>query len=131
MKAAELLSSEDLDNPTVLNNLTFEYPWAARIFAVTLALAETRLFTLKEFQQALIESISSFEKTNCIDGDRSYYSLWIKALVALLESKNVMSDSAILAVEARIRAAVLDQGEHRHNHPYSQPTPTSSTAATE
>lgn len=131
MKAAELLSGEGVDNPTALNNLTFEYPWSARIFAVTLALAEARLFTLKEFQQALIESIRSYEETKDIDGDHTYYSRWIKALVSLLESRNVMSDCEILAVEARIRASLLDQREHGHDHPHSHPTLTNSSATAE
>lgn len=95
-----------------LDSLVFQSPWSARVFGITLAVAESGLFTLGEFQQALIESIATQEKIKSIDNDEVYYSRWIGALVSLLRSKQALSDQALVAIEARIRAAL----QHRHAH---------------
>lgn len=104
-----------------LDSLVFESPWSARVFGITLAVAESGLFTLGEFQQALIESIGTQEKIKPIDSDEVYYSRWIEALVSLLRSKQALSDQALLAIETRIRAALQHQHDHDdhagHHHP--------------
>jgi predicted transcriptional regulator YheO len=43
----------------------FSEPWMARAFALVLALSEKGLFSLKEFQAALIESVDRHEKAGC------------------------------------------------------------------
>jgi nitrile hydratase accessory protein len=95
-----------------LDNLVFNSPWSARVFGITLAVAESGLFTFGEFQQMLIESIATQEKLKSIDSDEVYYSCWIEALVSLLQSKQSLSDQALVAIEARIRAAL----QHQHDH---------------
>lgn len=101
-----------------LDNLVFESPWSARVFGITLAVAESGLFTLSEFQQALIESIGAHEKVEGIDSDEVYYSRWIEALVGLLRDKHALSDETLLAIEARIRTALQNQHDHaEHHHP--------------
>lgn len=109
------------DFTTDLDSLVFQNPWSARVFGITLAVAESGLFTLGEFQQALIESIATQEKIKPIDSDEVYYSRWIEALVSLLRSKQALSDQALLAIESRIRAALQHQHDHDdhagHRHP--------------
>lgn len=106
-----------------LDSLVFESPWSARVFGITLAVAESGLFTLSEFQQALIESIGTQEKIKPIDSDEVYYSRWIEALVDLLRSKQALSDQALLTIEARIRAALQHQHDHAgHQHPETSVT---------
>jgi len=101
-----------------LDNLVFESPWSARVFGITLAVAEAGLFTLSEFQQALIESIGAQEKIKDVDSDEMYYSRWVEALVGLLRSKHALSEETLLTIEARIRAALQNHHDHaEHHHP--------------
>lgn len=104
-----------------LDSLVFHSPWSARVFGITLAVAESGLFTLSEFQQALIESIATQEKIKSIDSDEVYYSRWIEALVTLLRSKQALSDQALLAIETRIRTALQHQHDHDHHAGHQHP----------
>lgn len=106
----------DAAAPRDLSSLTFRWPWAARIFGITLALSERGLFTMREFQAALIESIGAHEKAACISDDETYYSRWIEALVSLLARRAMMSGEALEAAEARVRARLAALHEHDHHH---------------
>ncbi len=90
-------------------NLTFNTPWSARLFGMTLAASERDLFTLPQFQAALIERINVQEKNGCIDTDEVYYTCWLEALQALLEAKKFWSADQLHEREHD----VLEAAEHR------------------
>lgn len=94
---------------------TFSNPWSLRVFAVTLAAAEGRLFTLQEFQQALITQIRAYEtEGRCIDSDETYYTRWVEALTTLLADKHVVTSAVLTPAELAVREA-LRALQHWHN----------------
>ena len=103
-------------------NLTFNTPWSARLFGMTLAASKKQLFTLQEFQTALIERIQEQEKGSCITSDDDYYSCWLEALQALLEARNLLQPDQLSAREIE----VIEAGEHRQalqRHAHSEIRP--------
>ena len=82
----------------------FPTPWAARAFAIVSAAAEAGWFSLKQFQQALIEAIGKRERAGeCIGEEGSYYDCWIEALTSLLLDRGVATQQ-VESVEMVIRA---------------------------
>lgn len=110
------------------NQHSFVNPGSLRIFAVTMAAAESGLFSLQDFQGALIARIRNFEAQGyCIDSDESYYMRWTEALTDLLSTRQVLTSTRLAPVEQAVRDAVagLHQaqdhdhhfpGAHRHAH---------------
>lgn len=90
----------------------FSDAWHARAFALTLALCERRLFSLRDFQSALISRITSQEKTMCIVGTDDYYTLWIEALESLLAQNKVLFGERLSLFEHQ----VIDDAESRKIH---------------
>lgn len=90
-------------------NLTFNTPWSARLFGMTLAASKKQLFTLQQFQAALIERIQAQEKGGCITTDDDYYSCWLEALQGLLEARQLLPADQLSAREIE----VVKAGEHR------------------
>lgn len=90
-------------------NLTFNTPWSARLFGMTLAASERELVTLPQFQAALIERINEQERNGCIDNDEVYYTCWLEALQTLLEEKNLWSAEQLHEREHD----VVEAAEHR------------------
>jgi nitrile hydratase accessory protein len=90
-------------------NLTFDTPWSARLFGMTLAASKKELFTLQQFQAALIERINEEEKAGCISTDEEYYTCWLGALQSLLEEKNLWQANQL----AKRETEVVKAGEHR------------------
>lgn len=107
------------------DNLTFQTPWSARVFGITLAASESGAFAMREFQQALIESIRAHElEHGCIDGDLAYYSCWTEALAQLLQKKRIINSGDLASDEDRIREALQAlQHEHDHDDVASFPAP--------
>ncbi|HUG25808.1 nitrile hydratase accessory protein [Piscinibacter sp.] len=92
---------------------TFPTPWAARAFALVNAVAEAGLFDLRDFQQALIESIRARESTGgCIGDEAAYYDCWIESLTTLLGKKGV-APSKLERVETAIRERLASPA-HTH-----------------
>jgi nitrile hydratase accessory protein len=108
----------NLANP--FSHPSFANPWSLRVFGVTMAAAESGVFTLQEFQQALIQQIQAHESMGkCIDSDESYYTRWTEALTELLQSKQVIDVVRLQPAEQRIRdalAAIWDDHDHDHDH---------------
>ena len=71
----------------------------ARAFALALALSERGLFSLRDFQAALIGRIISFEKSQCIAGTADKYTRWIEALEDLLRQKGMLSGDRLSLLE--------------------------------
>ncbi len=120
MKPTDVLACESLADLRELEALSFPTPWSARAFGVVLAAAERKLFSLADFQQALIAEIAGYEqRAGSIDSDDVYYSRWINALTALLETKGLLRQPQLLAAEEAIRAA-LAANAHAHRHGYDR-----------
>ena len=94
---------------------TFAQPWEARTFALTLALVEQKLFTLQDFQQALIARIAIHEASTCIVGTEDYYTKWIEALEHLLESKGLLKAKRLSDLEKEIVSEAASRKDHQHS----------------
>ncbi len=94
----------------------FKAPWEARAFALTLALSERGLFTLKDFQAALIARVGSFEKASCIVDDEDYYTRWVEALGDILEARDLLAPQRLADLEVQ----VVDDAESRKAHQHGK-----------
>jgi nitrile hydratase accessory protein len=97
----------------------FPTPWAARAFALVTAASQAGWFELREFQQALIDSIKARESAgDCIADEASYYDCWVESLTALIREKGVSAEriaSAETVIRQRLAALVHDH-DHDHDH---------------
>lgn len=119
MDLAYLAGKSDPLSADDLSRATFELPWAGRLFGITLAAAQGGLFTLKEFQQAMIASVGRFEAAGgTIDSEQVYYERWVEALVELLRSRALLNDDTLAAAEEALRCAIP---AHDHHHDESPP----------
>jgi nitrile hydratase accessory protein len=91
---------------------TFAEPWQARVFALALALSERGMFSLRDFQAALIGRITAFEKGHCITGTNDYYTRWIEALEDMLMQKSMLPTDRLSHLERH----VVDDAESRKLH---------------
>lgn len=98
-----------------LANLNFASPWAARLFGMTLAAAQKKIFSLQDFQQTLIESIKHHERDGCIDNDEQYYTCWLEALQRLLEEHHLIDHQQLGKVETQIMSAAQERHDHQHS----------------
>jgi nitrile hydratase accessory protein len=117
---AALTSAEA--KPNVLTDLVFQLPWFARLFGLTLALAEKGCFTHSEFQAAMIKNVGEYERTASIEDDTVYYTRWMIALLELLKERRLASDDAIAGLERQIkeRLATLHDHDHEHHHAHAE-----------
>lgn len=90
----------------------FAEPWQARAFALALALSERGLFSLRDFQVALIGRINSYEKGQCIAGTGDYYTRWIEALEDLLAQKELLPSERL----SRLEHEVVEDAQSRKVH---------------
>src|ERR1700675_2340238 len=91
----------------------FAEPWQARAFALALALSERGLFSLRDFQAALIERITSFEKSQCIAGTADYYTRWIEALQDLLAQKDMLPSDRLSLLERDVAEDATSRKVHQ------------------
>lgn len=125
MDLAYLAGKSDPLSADDLSRATFELPWAGRLFGLTLAATEGGLFTLPEFQQAMIASVGRFEAAGgTIDGEQVYYERWVEALVELLRSRALLTDDALSAAEEAVRCAIP-----AHDHHHDEPPPSAEPLA--
>lgn len=110
----DLLAEGVASPPRSNGELTFEAPWEARAFGLTLALVEAGVFEQEEFRARLIAEISAWEANHATGEPYRYYERWLAALEALITEKGI-SDPAQLDALAR-RLADRPAG-HDHPHP--------------
>ena len=94
LKLSDLTSqSKDQGGPT------FNEPWEAQAFAITLKLNEAGVFTWGEWAKALGAIIAA-------NPNQHYYENWLTALEALVERKSLMThDERLTRIEAWDAAA--------------------------
>ena len=100
-----------------LDTQSFSEPWAGRLFGMTIALSEAGVFSLQEFQAAMIETVGSFEKSNCIEDEEVYYTQWLEALQSVLRVKGLIASDRLSMSEQAVTKRLLDlQHERMHHH---------------
>lgn len=100
-----------------LGALHFENPWTARLFGMTLAAAEKGVFSLADFQSALIEAIQKHESGGCIENNHEYYTCWLQALETLLSNRRMLDVTRLTDREADLAHAAHERHEHqKHEH---------------
>jgi nitrile hydratase accessory protein len=97
-------------------NRTFAEPWQSRAFVP--ALSERGMFSLREFQAALIGRITSFEKGQCIGGTADYYTCWIEVLEDLEDLEDLLSQKDLLPSDhlSLLERDVVEDAESRKVH---------------
>ena len=79
----------------------FEQPWHAEVFAVTVHLSETNLFSWVEWTETLGQHISAANTMRVIDGTDDYYQVWLHALIELLSVKELADLETIESMQNR------------------------------
>jgi nitrile hydratase accessory protein len=70
---------------------TFEAPWQAQAFAMTLVLHERGLFTWTEWASTLAAEITRAREAGDPDDGSTYYQRWLAAIERLAVDKGVVS----------------------------------------
>jgi nitrile hydratase accessory protein len=74
----------------------FREPWEAQAFAMALALHERRLFTWKEWANALAREITRAQAAGDPDTGETYYRHWLATLEKLVAEKGVATSQTLL-----------------------------------
>jgi nitrile hydratase accessory protein len=65
--------------------LAFSMDWERRAFGLALALSKEGYFEWEQFREALIESISTWERKHALDDPSwNYYERWLEALQVVM-----------------------------------------------
>lgn len=107
----------------------FNEPWMARAFAMTLKLAEAKIFTWGEWCEALSSEIKLAQAEGDPDLGDTYYMHWLGALEKLVVDKQVSNSQGLKLAFEDWRAAdhAREHGEapvyikgasqsHHHHH---------------
>lgn len=88
----------DVDGPV------FPAPWAARAFAMAVALNERGLFTWSEWSETLGPEVARATATNAADPE-AYWQAWLAALEEILGRKEVAARADLLDLKDAWREA--------------------------
>ena len=80
---------------------TFEEPWQAEAFALTVGLHAAGVFSWPEWSQTLAEEIARLAQR----GTEDYFGCWLNALETLLTEKGVATRSELTELAAAWREA--------------------------
>lgn len=90
----------DMDGASSLprknGELVFDAAWEARVFGMTIAMHERRLFAWNEFRDELIEEIAIADREG---SSSTYYERWLEAFEHLLVEKGLLTHEEL---EARL-----------------------------
>ena len=73
----------------------FNEPWQAEVFALTLSLHASHLFTWTEWAETLSASIHDAQLNGDPDLGNTYYDHWLNALEKMLISKGIANDAKL------------------------------------
>jgi nitrile hydratase accessory protein len=90
---------------------TFEAPWQAQAFAMTLVLHERGLFTWTEWASTLATEITRAQAAGDPDDGSTYYRHWLAAIERLVVDKGVVTSVLLDA-----RRAAWDRAAHATPH---------------
>jgi len=87
------------------DEIAFAEPWEARIFALTVSLANSGRFSWNEFRDRLVAEIAQADAAEIAGNPHpSYYECWLAAFEQLLNAKG-MANEAEVAKRAEFIAA--------------------------
>ena len=104
---ADVLAATDLPAPAAAAT-TFEAPWQAHVFALTVALHGARLFTWPEWATSFAAQLGA---GSAADGERpdgvndGYFRAWASSLQRMLVERGVATADAVAELEAAWHAA--------------------------
>ena len=104
--------------PRSNGELVFAAPWEGRAFGLMVALTEQGVFTVSDFQGALIASIGRWEALERPVEEYHYYECWLGALEALVVEKTAVSTPEIEELTSAFlqRPAGHDHDHDHHHH---------------
>jgi nitrile hydratase accessory protein len=95
----------------------FPAPWAARAFALAVALNERGVFTWSEWSEVLGAEVARLSAADAADPE-AYWRAWLAALESLLTAKKVARSSDLVM----LREAWRDAAQRTpHGHPIELP----------
>lgn len=117
LRAAIEAAKTATEPPADGEDVTFEAPWQARAFAITVAFRRRRDFDWTRFQERLVAELDGVAAGD----ETAYYEAWLRAVESLLIDEGVVNASELAA-----RAQAFDRGdrdasefvigEHGHDH---------------
>lgn len=94
------------ESPQVLpSELTFNAPWEAQAFAITLAAHENGLFEWSEWSALLGSEIKKGESDGAPPDQACYYHYWLQALERIITQKGVASEKMLHDVKQAWQSA--------------------------
>ena len=126
------VSSEELSETPFIpkddEGPVFKEPWQARAFAMTLKMAEAKIFSWGDWCEALSSEIKLAQAAGDPDLGDTYYLHWLGALEKLIVAKRVSSEDYLQSTLEDWRAAdharahgeapvyIKGAGHSEHNH---------------
>lgn len=96
------LSKQELDQTPLIpkddDGPVFNEPWQARAFAMTLKMAEAKIFSWGDWCEALSSEIKLAQAAGDPDLGDTYYLHWLSALEKLIVAKQVSSEDRLQSV---------------------------------
>lgn len=100
--------------PAAERERSFDDPWHAQAFAMTLALHRGGLFSWEEWARTLAEEIQHAQAAGDPDRGDTYYLHWLAALERLVREKGVATQATLLRYRNAWERAVA---RTPHGHP--------------
>ncbi len=95
-------------------NPTFNEPWEAQAFAMTVALQRSGLFSWNEWAETLGEQIKLAQANGDPDLGTTYYHHWLAAIEKLVQEKGIADQSSLRRYQEAWHHAA-------HRTPHGQP----------
>jgi nitrile hydratase accessory protein len=107
--ATTLLGSEE-SPPRCNGALAFARDWERRAFGLALALSKEGYFEWERFRQALITSISAWERHHALDDPSwNYYQRWLEALETVVAEAGILDPDILRALAAALLTECTDE----------------------
>ncbi len=97
--------------PRENGELVFEKPWESRAFGMAVTLHQQGYFEWREFQQALVTEITTWDREHPDQDGWSYYTRWLAALEKLLDAKGLCAGAELDQRQREFAAR-----PHGHDH---------------
>jgi nitrile hydratase accessory protein len=92
----------------------FAEPWQAQVFASTVVLSQSGLFTWKRWVEAFSAEINARPQAEVESGTDAYFRQWLSALEALLATRGIVSREDIVETQEHWRRSYINT---EHGHP--------------
>ena len=92
----------------------FAEPWHAQLFALTVHLNETGLFTWPDWAAAFSDTLTRHGLSKELDGGEDYFIAWLETLERFLQTEGVADGEEVLRIKKSWEEAYLTTP---HGHP--------------